>query len=168
LQLPDLFTQQAQQSWKGPGYTITRLAPALKHVNSCLTVSYHPADFPFGVHLHQRRPQALQAAKNELQKYITGLQQQLADLSSQITALKTKVQDLEEATSAADEDQPAIELLQRKLENHRLLMQSSIADWNQLVSLRQQLAGKKEAKTRRQQNHAELHSKAALKLQVCI
>ena len=139
----NFFTQQAQQSWEGPGYTITRLAPALRHVKSCLTVSYHPQNFPFGTHLHQRRPQALQAAKEELQKCITGLQ--LPGLPSQIAELKTKVKELEDATSAADEDQPAIELLRRKLNNHCQLMRASNADWNQLVSLRQQIAGKEEA-----------------------
>jgi hypothetical protein len=143
VQLPKLFTQQAQQSWEGPGYTITRLAPALRHVKSCLTVSYHPQNFPFGTHLHQRRPQALQAAKEELQKCITGLQ--LPGLPSQIAELKTKVKELEDATSAADEDQPAIELLRRKLNNHCQLMRASNADWNQLVNLRQQIAGKEEA-----------------------
>ncbi|DBA90924.1 TPA: hypothetical protein ACH3X1_016134 [Trebouxia sp. C0004] len=59
--------------------------------------------------------------------------------------MKTKVNELQEVTSAADEDQPAIEFLRRKLINHQLLMRSSVADWNQLASLRQQVAGKEEA-----------------------
>ena len=164
VQLPTLFTQKTQQSCQGPGYTITRLEPVLKNRNACLSVSYHPSGFPLGVHLHQRRPQALQSAKDDLQEEMRVLQQESPN-SQLIEDMTARVKSLKHISEAADEGQSVIASLQRKLDNHRQLMRSDIAGCNELASLRQQKEEQKKAKKLRQQDREADWKKADLRLQ---